>query len=146
MTQEQNHIQKRIKAFGTNRKYEPPLSSFCELFKEALDDFILKILIVASILSIAVEVAMADSSKRATAWIEGFVILVAVAIVGLVTAANNYSKERQFRKIKGVADERKIVTCYRDGNIKNLHQDDVLVGDIIEVSEGMEVPADAILL
>lgn len=45
-----------------------------------------------------------------------------------------------------MADERKIVTCYRDGNIKNLHQDDVLVGDIIDVSEGMEVPADAILL
>ena len=89
---------------------------------------------------------MADSSDRSTAWIEGFVILVAVAIVGLVTATNDYSKERQFRKIKGVADERKMVTCYRDGIIKNMHQDDVLVGDIIDVSEGMEIPADAILL
>ena len=66
--------------------------------------------------------------------------------MGLVTAGNDYSKERQFKKIKGVADERKIVTCYRDGAIKNLHQDDVLVGDIIDVSEGMEIPADAILL
>lgn len=89
---------------------------------------------------------MAEDSDRSKAWIEGFVILLAVGIVGLVTASNDYSKERQFRKIKGVADERKIVTCYRDGVIKNMHQDDVLVGDIIEVSEGMEIPADAILL
>ena len=69
-----------------------------------MDDFILKILIVASLLSIVVEVAVAEASKRKTAWIEGFVILLAVAIVGLVTAVNNYSKERQFRTIKGVAD------------------------------------------
>ena len=66
--------------------------------------------------------------------------------MGLVTAGNDYSKERQFKKIKGIADDRKMVTCYRDGIIKNLHQDDVLVGDIIDVSEGMEIPADAILL
>ncbi len=27
-----------------------------------------------------------------------------------------------------------------------IHQDDVLVGDVVNISEGMEVPADAILL
>lgn len=89
---------------------------------------------------------MAEDSKRATSWIEGFAILLAVTIVGLVTAVNNYNNERQFRKIKGVAEDRKVVTCYRDGNILNIHQDDVLTGDIVDVSEGMEVPADSILL
>lgn len=89
--------------FGHNRKYEPPLSSFCELFVSALNDFILKVLIVASLVSIAVEVAVASEEKRKTAWIEGFVVLVAVAICALVTAVNDYSKERQFRKLKGVA-------------------------------------------
>jgi len=71
---------------------------------------------------------------------------LAVAIVGLVTAVNNYSKERQFRKIKGEAEKSKIVTAMRDGAIKNMHQNDVLVGDIVEISEGMEIPADAIVL
>ena len=69
-----------------------------------------------------------------------------MAIVGLVTAVNNYSKERQFRKIKGVAEQSKRVTVMRDGNIKNMHQNDVLVGDVVEISEGMEIPADAIVL
>jgi hypothetical protein len=47
----------RVEAFGHNKKYEPPLSSFCELFLEALDDTILKILIVVSIVATAVEMA-----------------------------------------------------------------------------------------
>ena len=73
------------------------------MFVGALNDFILKVLIVASLVSIAVEVAVANEEKRMTAWIEGFVVLVAVAICALVTAVNDYSKERQFRKLKGVA-------------------------------------------
>lgn len=28
----------------------------------------------------------------------------------------------------------------------NLHQDDVLVGDIVDINEGMEIPADCIVL
>jgi len=55
-----------------------------------LDDVILKILIVASILSIAIEVGTADAENRKTAWIEGFAIMVAVAICSLVAAVNNY--------------------------------------------------------
>jgi len=43
--------------------------------------------------------------------------LVAVSVVGLVTAANNYSKERQFQTLNTVADERKRVTVKRDGNL-----------------------------
>jgi magnesium-transporting ATPase (P-type) len=137
----------RRKLLGSNNKYQPPLSSFCEHFTDALDDFILKILIAASLFSIAVEVGTAESnSERSTAWIEGFVILVAVAVCGLVTAANDYSKERQFAQLNSVADERKRVTIVRDGKLLEIHQDDVLVGDVVQVSEGMEVPADAILI
>jgi hypothetical protein len=49
-------------------------------------------LIVASIFSIVVEVGTAEPSDRSTAWVEGFVILLAVAVCGMVTAGNNYSK------------------------------------------------------
>lgn len=73
-------------------------------------------------------------------------ILVAVAVCGLVTAINDYSKERQFAQLNSVADERKRVTIIREGKLMEIHQDDVLVGDVVQVSEGMEVPADAILI
>lgn len=88
----------------------------------------------------------ASSSERKTAWIEGVVILIAVGVCALVTAVNNYSKERQFKQLNKVADDRKRVTLRRGGQLLEIHQDDILVGDVVNVSEGMEIPADAILI
>lgn len=72
---------------------------------------------VSSVLSIAIEVGTADPEDRKTAWIEGFVVLVAVAVCSLVTAGNNYSKERQFQELNKVADARKRVTVKRGGKL-----------------------------
>jgi uncharacterized membrane protein YciS (DUF1049 family) len=60
------------------------------LLYDALNDFTLKILIVAAIVSIAIEVGTADDHERTFAWIEGFAILVAVMVCSLVTAVNDY--------------------------------------------------------
>lgn len=101
---------------------------------------------VSSVFSIVVEVATASEDHRKTAWIDGFVVMVAVALCSLVTAGNNYSKERQFKLLNKVADERKRVTVRRGGQLQEIHQDDLLVGDIVNVCEGMEIPADALVL
>jgi len=50
----------------------------------------MKILMVAAVFSIIIEVATSDSDKRPTAWIEGFAILVAVFVCATVTAVNDY--------------------------------------------------------
>jgi magnesium-transporting ATPase (P-type) len=52
----------------------------------------------------------------------------------MVTAVNDYSKERQFAQLNKVADERKRITIIRDGKILDIHQDDVLVGDVVQVN------------
>ncbi len=52
----------------------------------------MRILIVASILSISIEVGTADADHRSTAWIEGFAVMVAVAICATVSAVNDYQK------------------------------------------------------
>lgn len=64
----------------------------------------------------------------------------------MVTASNNYSKERQFQYLNTVADERKRLTVRRNNELIELHQDDLLVGDIANIVEGMEIPADAIMI
>ena len=48
--------------------------------------------------------------------------------------------------LNSVADEKKKVTVRRDGIVMELHQDFVLVGDVVSISEGMEIPADGILI
>jgi len=108
----------RIEAFGSNQKKQSEPPGFWELFCGALEDLTMRILIVASFLSIAIEVGTAKPQQRATAWIEGFAVLVAVGICATVTAVNDYQKERQFLKLNSVADSRKRVTIRRNGEQK----------------------------
>jgi Ca2+ transporting ATPase len=48
--------------------------------------------------------------------------------------------------LNSVAESRKRVTVRRNGSQKEMHQDDLLVGDIVQLNEGMEIPADGYLL
>ena len=95
---------------------------------------------------IAYSVGTATPDHRNTAWIEGFAVLMAVLICATVTAVNDYEKEKQFIKLNNVADSRKRATVVRGGRLEELHQDDLLVGDLVIISEGMEVPADGYLI
>jgi P-type E1-E2 ATPase len=71
---------------------------------------------------------------------------VAVLVCTNVAALNDYSKEKQFRKLNAVSEASKIVTILRNGKELRLHEEECLVGDIIKLVEGMEIPADGILI
>lgn len=63
----------------------------------------------------------------------------------MVTATNDYIKEKQFRKLSAKADE-VSVTVVRDGvDIEVLGQD-LVVGDIMKVKTGAIIPADGLVL
>ena len=67
-------------------------------------------MIFCAFLSIIIEVSTAkNSTKRQTAWIEGFAILMAVVISSNVQAINDVQKEKQFQELYKVADNRKMV-------------------------------------
>jgi hypothetical protein len=82
------------------------------MVKAALEDFMMRLLIVCAIFSIGVEVGfnINDPDKLATAWIEGFAILVAVAVVSLVSAWSDYKKEGQFMEQQKLEDKTKTVS------------------------------------
>ena len=79
------------------------------MLKNALEDFTLRILIVCSIVSIVAETVTAEESRKKTAWIDGFAILIAVFACSFVQATNDYQKELQFQKLNKVADGEKKV-------------------------------------
>lgn len=76
-------------------------TSFAELVKGALSDFTVLILLGSGIVSTILGVTV-DTSDAG--WIEGAAILVAVAVVVLVTAVNDYQKEKQFRELNKVSE------------------------------------------
>jgi len=102
----------RTSIFGTHHKDPPQRTPFLTLVLDALDDFMLKLLLVCATVIIPVEVGFAEAEERKTAWIEGFVIYVAVAVVSLVSAGSDYSKEGQFLSNLASEEKDKIVSKF----------------------------------
>eukprot|EP01015_Nassula_variabilis_P012451 TRINITY_DN20092_c0_g1_i1.p1 TRINITY_DN20092_c0_g1~~TRINITY_DN20092_c0_g1_i1.p1 ORF type:complete len:146 (-),score=31.83 TRINITY_DN20092_c0_g1_i1:58-495(-) len=76
-----NDIPEREMYFGCNRKAVLPTKSYCEIFIGTLEDFTLRVLIGAAIISIILNMIVEEHKE--TAWIEGAAILGAVAISAL---------------------------------------------------------------
>jgi len=126
-----NSLDIRTTIFGTHHKDLPERTPFLTLVLEALDDFMLKLLLVCATVIIPVEVGFADEHERGTAWIEGFVIYVAVAVVSLVSAGSDYSKEGQFLSNLASEEKSKNYVVMRDGKEAIIHRNELKVGDIL---------------
>jgi P-type Ca2+ transporter type 2B len=66
-------------------------------------------------------------------WVEGVAILAAVAVCVLVTAVNNYQKERQFRELNDVKEDVRV-RVVRQGRVREVSCHELLVGDVVVVS------------
>ncbi|CAE7572387.1 ACA6, partial [Symbiodinium microadriaticum] len=73
-------------------------------------------------------------------------ILIAVLLVALVTAGNNYSKELQFRSLEKSSQQDERCSVVRSGTIERLNPTELVVGDILILQAGDAIPADCIIL
>lgn len=106
----------------------------------AMNDLMLKILIVSAVISIIISMIFAEPDERPIAWVEGGAILGAVLVVTTVTAWNDWQKEKQFMKLSDYNDAQNNFWAMRNGSRKNLNFNDLKVGDIVEVRAGMSIP------
>lgn len=146
----------RKEYFGANKLPQKAPKSFLRLCWEALKDKVLVILCIAAVVSLALGLYETfgsgthydDEGKPLPKvdWVEGVAILVAVCIVVLVGAANDYQKERQFAKLNAKKEDRELIVIRNGGEQKLISIFDLLVGDIINLQTGDVVPADCILL
>jgi magnesium-transporting ATPase (P-type) len=90
-------------------------TGFFKLFFIAMNDMMLKILIVAAVISIVISMIFADDNERPIAWVEGAAILMAVLVVTTVTAWNDYEKEKEFMKLTDYSDSQNNVMAMRKG-------------------------------
>ena len=77
-----------------------------------------------------------DETESEAGWIEGVAILGAVAVVVLVTAFNDWRKERQFRGLQSKIEHEHKFATLRDGQVQQVPVKDLLVGDICQVKYG----------
>jgi Ca2+ transporting ATPase len=79
-------------------------------------------------------------------WIEGAAIIIAVLVVVLVTAFNDWTKERQFRGLQSkIALDQKF-NVIRDNTVKQIPIKDIVVGDICQIKYGDLLPADGVVV
>jgi len=128
--------------FGTNVFPEAPLDSFFSLLLEALSDSTLLILIAAACVSTIVNTLQHPDHG----WVDGTAIFIAVFLVSNISAANDYSKQLQFRKLEESSQETDRCSVLRDGVIERIHPRDVVIGDVLVLQAGEMVPADAVMM
>ncbi|KAI5213162.1 Plasma Membrane Calcium-Transporting Atpase 1 [Manis pentadactyla] len=154
-------IERRESVFGKN--FIPPKKpkTFLQLVWEALQDVTLIILEIAAIVSLGLsfyqppegdnalcgEVSVGEEEGEGeTGWIEGAAILLSVVCVVLVTAFNDWSKEKQFRGLQSRIEQEQKFTVIRGGQVIQIPVADITVGDIAQVKYGDLLPADGILI
>ncbi|XP_040317943.1 plasma membrane calcium-transporting ATPase 4 isoform X6 [Herpailurus yagouaroundi] len=155
-------LEKRKHVFGQN--FIPPKKpkTFLELVWEALQDVTLIILEIAAIISLVLSFyrppgeeneqcglpvsSPEDEGEAEAGWIEGAAILFSVIIVVLVTAFNDWSKEKQFRGLQNRIEKEQKFSVIRNGHIIQLPVAEIVVGDIAQIKYGDLLPADGILI
>uniref|UniRef100_A0A646QFN5 Calcium-transporting ATPase n=1 Tax=Hemiscolopendra marginata TaxID=943146 RepID=A0A646QFN5_9MYRI len=152
-------LEHRRQTFGSNVIPPKPPKTFLQLVWEALQDVTLIILQLAALISLILSLCKfsSDEDKHEDkvgaveeegdhGWIEGVAILVSVVVVVIVTAFNDYTKERQFRGLQSRIEHEHKFSVIRGGEVQQIPVGDIVVGDICQVKYGDLLPSDGILI
>ncbi|XP_055594401.1 plasma membrane calcium-transporting ATPase 1-like isoform X5 [Uranotaenia lowii] len=147
-------IEHRRETFGSNIIPPKPPKAFLTLVWEALQDVTLIILEIAAVISLLLsfyqpaddDEPVLEEEEEHYSWIEGLAILVSVFVVVIVTAFNDYSKEKQFRGLQSRIEGEHKFSVIRSGDAVQINIGDIVVGDICQIKYGDLLPADGILI
>ncbi|XP_053169925.1 plasma membrane calcium-transporting ATPase 1a isoform X3 [Scomber japonicus] len=155
-------IEKRKTVFGQNLIPPKKPKTFLQLVWEALQDVTLIILEVAAIVSLGLSFykppgaerencgkaagGVEDENESEAGWIEGAAILLSVVCVVLVTAFNDWSKEKQFRGLQNRIEQEQKFTVIRGGQVIQIGVAEIVVGDIAQIKYGDLLPTDGVLI
>ena len=134
----------REDAFGSNKVFVEPVPPFCHYVWEALKDLMVRILILAAIVSIVLGCTFSEDPSKD--WVDGVSIVVAVLIVVLVGSITDYQKEQKFHELNEVQSEGTKYKLIRNGQPQDHISDDLLVGDLIMINYGDIMVADILLI
>ena len=134
----------RIEVFDSNEKAADEEISFWTFVWEALQDPIIRILIIAAIISTILGVTTGNHPEKD--WVDGIAIILAVVVVTLVGSINNYNKETEFRKLKQMDENERFVNIRRNGGWEKCKEETLLVGDIMQLESGKVLTCECLVI
>ncbi|KAK1273775.1 putative calcium-transporting ATPase 13, plasma membrane-type [Acorus gramineus] len=135
-------VRARSDAFGRNALKKPPSKGFLRFALEAINDKILILLLACAIVSLAFGVKQHGLREG---WYDGGSILVAVFLVVAVTAVSNFRQSKQFERLSEKYND-VSVDVMRGGRRREVSVFDLVVGDVVWLKIGDQVPADGLFL
>jgi len=149
LPKDEDHSQ-RVAQYGDNVLPDRPSKSFLQLAWTAFQDKVLIILSVAALVSLAIGLYQTFGIKHAPGepkvdWVEGCAIMLAVVIVVMVGAVNDWQKEKAFAKLNKKREDRTMAVL-RGGEEHQTSIFELLVGDVARFETGDVLPVDGLLL
>ena len=132
---------------GANILTPPEKVSLWKQFLEKFEDPIIRILLLAWLLSMIISAVHCWGPEHAgfSAFLEPLGIFFAIVLASTIGFVFEVKAARAFDVLNTVNDDVQV-TVKRDGKVQQVSRKDVVVGDIVLLNTGDEVPADGLLL
>ncbi len=124
--------------YGANVLTPPRRDPWWKLYLRKFDDPVIRILMIAAV--IAIGVGAVDGK-----YLEGLGIVVAILLATGLAFWNEYNAAKEF-ELLGRSEDEVPVQVIRDGSFTRVPRRDLVVGDLVVLGAGEEVPADGEVL
>ena len=143
----QQQVEESRRLHGENTLTPPVKTSLWKLFFEKFEDPIIRILLIAWILSLIIAGVhcWGPEAKGFSAFLESIGIFFAILLAGGVAFVFEARANKAFDILNTVSDDAEVKVI-REGNIRQIARREVVVGDIVVLETGEETPADGRLL
>ena len=129
----------RRSKYGKNKLDDKPKESLLVKFLKQFNDFMIIILIIASIVSAGISYFQGEND-----YIDSIIIIAIVILNAIMGVVQEAKAEKSIEALKEMTPPRAKVV--RDGIVKEINAEELVPGDIIILESGNYVPADCRLL
>ena len=134
---DQEVLQSREK-YGANLLTPPKRPSLLKLYLEKFEDPVVRVLLIAAVFSLIISVIENE-------YAETIGIIAAILLATGIGFYFEYDANKKFDLLNAVTEET-LVKVIRNGRIQEIPRKDVVVGDIVVLETGEEIPADGELI
>lgn len=131
----EDEVKKRQEKYGKNVLKEKKKESIIVKFVKQFNDFMIIILIIASIIS-----AMTSYMQGENDYIDSIIIIAIVILNAIMGIIQEERAEKSIESLKKLTP--KITKIVRDKKTQEINAENLVPGDIIELETGNYVPAD----